>query len=94
MAYIGAEDYRIVRHTHDVELATQLMTERLRAELREEYWPDPAPPTAFNLGTPKKVYVRIQGAIPGSQAEAEGWSYAYHEYSEPGRGAFPAVVFR
>jgi hypothetical protein len=94
VAEIGAEDYRIVRYTHDVELATKLMVAKLRAELEEAWAPDPAPPKDINPGRPKQTYVRIQGALPNSLAAAGGWSYAYHEYDKPGRGAFPAVVFR
>jgi len=96
VAEIGAEDYRIVKYTHDVELASRLMLAKLQQERRDQYWPstipeDDLPTTA---GRPKQTYVRIQGALPNSYAEYEGWAWSYHEYDKPGRGAFPAVVFR
>lgn len=104
VAVLGAEDYRIVKYTHDVELATRLMRDRLVAEYGcprygapegcKDFAPGPTKcPHDVSVGRPRQTYVRIQGALPGSYAESEGWSYAYHEYVDPGRGAFPAVVF-
>lgn len=104
VAEIGAEDYRIVKHTHDVEQAAKLIRAALLAEhgcpgdgnftdfCADDH--DPHCPHRVTTGTPRQVYVRIQGALPNSYAAAEGWSYAYHEVSGPARGAFPAVVFQ
>jgi hypothetical protein len=98
VAEIGADDYLIVKHTHDVEVARTLMTRELvdknefpgDAEsltlARREYF-------AKRLSRPKQRYVRIVPALDNSFAASEGWTYAYHECDEPGRGAFPAVVF-
>jgi hypothetical protein len=108
VAEIGEDDYRIVRHTHDIELASHLM----RAKISEDECPrytmedlqarrahvctqecEDAIQSSVDPGKAKQVYVRILGAIPGSLAEAEGWAFQYYE-CERGRGAFPAVVFR
>jgi hypothetical protein len=94
VAEIGADDYRIVRHTHDLDLAKRLMRAALIEEYvrdmgalaDDDYSPDP--------GQGRQTWVRVQYALPGSYAEAEGWPYSYHEYNQPGRGAFKAVVFR
>lgn len=86
-AVIGADDYLIVRHTHDVELARELMA----AALQEEGLP--ATGIARRLTRPQCRYVRIVPALPNSYAAAEGWPYAYMEQDHPGRGAFPAVIF-
>lgn len=105
VAEIGSEDYRIVKHTHDVELAIRLMRNRLVTEYGcprygysdgcADFAPGPTNcPHDLNVGKPRLTYVRIQGALPNSFAAAEGWAYSYHEYDKPGRGAFPAVVFR
>ncbi len=86
VADLGDEDYRIVRHTHDVELAERLM----RARLDEEYGPPAS--GSRKVGTPQQVYVRIVPALPGTPAEDMGWKFEYR-HSKPGKGAFPAVVF-
>ena len=105
VAEIGDEDYRIVRYTHDIDLATQLMRAHLKVyygcprDGEDDGCPILAPvgdcPHEWErVGKPEQVYARIQHALPNSYAAAEGWTYAYHEYEKPGRGAFPAVVFR
>lgn len=86
VAEIGVEDYRIVRHTHDVELAERLM----RARLDEEYGPPKFGPR--EVGMPRQVHVRIVPVLPGTYAEDMGWKFQYCE-CRPSRGAFPAVVF-
>jgi hypothetical protein len=98
VAELGAEDYLIVKHTHDVDVARRLMTRELVE--KNEFPGDPEGFTqarreyvAKRLSRPKQTYVRVQGALPNSFAAAEGWRYAYHEYDQPGPGAFPAVVF-
>jgi hypothetical protein len=102
VAEIGAEDYRIVRHTHDVDLATRLMrAEELRAygcpgdgwnyceDLR-----NPDCPHARVFGKPVPVWVRIIPALPNSWAASEGLHYTYNPAKPHTRGAFKAVEFR
>lgn len=102
VAEIGAEDYRIVRHTHDVELAERLM----RAELLREngcpgdgwnFCPDfqnPDCPHDFRLGKPVQVWVRIVPALPNSYAAGEGLSYTFNPADPHSPGAFRAIEFR
>ena len=86
-AVLGADDYRIVKFTHDVDLARKLVYARLTEEYGEEY--------GGRLGKPVQVYVRCLGALPHSFAASEGWAYEYVEEKPPVRtGAFKAVVFR
>jgi hypothetical protein len=93
VAELGEDDYRIVRHTHDVEEASSLMR-ALLGDCTERGCTDTCPPCPpVKLGTPRRVHVRILSRLPGSLAEAEGWAFEYRE-CQPGRGAFPAVVFR
>jgi len=110
VAEIGAEDYRIVKHTHDIEVARRLMVKAMADEDGCPAWDDwPAQQhhtcseecTTFaleywakRLNDPRQLYVRVQGALPNSYAAAEGWAYEYVEHDEPGRGRFKAVVFR
>jgi hypothetical protein len=86
-AVLGEEDYRIVKFTHDIELATQLML----AKLSETY--EDGQPYRGKVGKPRQVWVRCLGALPNSYANAEGWAYAFHEEPGPRRGNFKAVVF-
>jgi hypothetical protein len=94
VAEIGAEDYLIVRHTHDVDLATRLMRAKLIEEyVREmgaladdDYAPDP--------GKGRPEWIRIVPALPNSYAAAEGWEFTYATAKPHSSGAFPAVVFR
>jgi hypothetical protein len=93
VAEIGDDDYLIVKYTHDVTLALNLMA----AKLKSEWWDPPADVDeriARRLGLPVLRWVRCLGPLPGSHAEWEGWAYAFHEHDAPSRGAFPAVVFR
>lgn len=104
VAEFGAEYFRIVRHTHDVELATKLMGDKLLADGCPVYsladaragiqhtCGDPCR-AEIRIGTPHLVWCRIVPALPGSFAESEGWRFAYMTDAKPGRGAFPAVVF-
>jgi hypothetical protein len=86
-AYLGSEDYRIVKFTHDIDLARRLMY----AKLTEAYGAD----FGGRLGRPERVYVRCLGALPASFAASEGWSFEFHEEKPPIKsGAFKAVVFR
>jgi hypothetical protein len=104
VAEIAAGEYRIVRHTHDVELASRLM----RAKLLSDYGcpgdgtadgfcpPDHTDddcPHDPHVGTPRREWMRIVHCLPGSFGDGEGWSFEYQN-AEPGtRGAFRAVVF-
>lgn len=98
VAEIGDEDYRIVRHTHDVAEAETLMRAALgdHGEIgccESEDCHTTGCTNVVKLGEPRQVYVRIIHALPGSwQREDMGWTFEYRECSK-GRGAFPAVVF-
>jgi hypothetical protein len=103
-AEVGAEDYRIVRHTHDVELATKLMRAALLAATGcpgDGLSPDgfckplnnPDCPHPFALGNPQQEWIRIVPALPNSFAAFEGWKFTYSPAKPHSRGAFPAVVF-
>jgi hypothetical protein len=90
VAEIGAEDYRIVRHTHDVELATELMQAELNRDYGQECVAEFGEPA---VGRPVQVWCRITPCLPNSFGASEGWSSAY-TYAEPhSRGSFRAVVF-
>lgn len=102
VAEIGAEDYRIVRHTHDVELAEKLM----RSELLKEYgcsaswrsFQDQHTCTdeclaSVDLGRPLPMWIRITPCLPNSYGAAEGWAFTYQHAEPHSRGAFRAVVF-
>lgn len=91
VAELGAEDYRIVRHTHDIELAEMLMRAELARENGYPEWLDPA--REPSVGKPRLAWIRIVPALPGTWAEAEGWSFEYQDARPHTRGAFPAVVF-
>jgi hypothetical protein len=104
VAEIGVEDYRIVRHTHDVELATKLMRSKLIAYYGcpgDGKSPDgfcrpfdsPDCPHPHALGRPQLEWIRIVPALPGTFAESEGWKFTYQPTKPHARGAFPAVVF-
>jgi hypothetical protein len=104
VAELGAEDYRIVRHTHDVDLATRLM----RAEILKEHgcpggdtWDDHCPDFRgddclhdVRLGKPVQVWVRIVPALPNSWAASEELDYTFNPAEPASRGAFRAVEFR
>lgn len=103
VAELAAEDYRIVRHTHNIDLAADLMRAALFAEdgcpdriqiTCDKHASDDDCLAAIDPGKPVQRYVRIQGALPNSYAAAEGWKYQFIEHDEPGRGRFPAVIFR
>lgn len=93
VAEIGADDFLIVCHTHDIEQARTLMLAKLTEEhvrdmgalADDEYEP--------HVEGGRQVYMRKVARLPGSLAEAEGWAFEYRE-CKPGPGAFPAVVFR
>lgn len=92
VAVICGDDYLIVKHTHDVEQARELMAAALKVDW---YGPhaDVDERIARRLSRPHVTYARIINALPNSYAEAEGWSCVFQEQDVPSRGAFPAVVF-
>jgi hypothetical protein len=85
VAEIGHENYRVVRHTHDIELAKKLMHAKISADLGSRY--------DGELGEPRQVWMRITYCLPNSYGAGEGWRIEYREGAR-GRGAFPAVVFQ
>lgn len=102
VAEICDEDYRIVRHTHDFELAAKLMrAEVLKADGcpgdGRDYCPDfrgEGCPHLVRLGKPVPVWVRIVPALPNSYAAAEGLRYTFNPAPPHAPGAFRAVEFR
>jgi hypothetical protein len=85
VAELGADGYRIVRRTHDVELAEKLMRELLSQDTGEPYtWP---------LGKPEKTWIRIVPCLPGTLGHGEGWAFEYQQARAGSRGAFRAVIF-
>ena len=103
-ADVCEDGYRIVRHTHDVELAREMLRV---AELKAYGCPggsdfafcenvsDPGPNcphlTIRSAGRP--IYTRITRVLPNSPLSDE-YAYLYKECAGPGRGAFKAVEFR
>lgn len=91
VADIAAEDFRIVRHTHDIELATKLMQAELNQDCGQSYIDEFGPP---KVGRPVQVWCRITPCLPNSYGAAEGWAFQYMTDAKPhSRGAFRAVVF-
>ena len=87
IAEIGADDYRIVRHTHDVELATTLMRARLCGECGSpEFGPR-------ETGQPRLAWIRIVPCLPNSYGAAQDWAFEYRDAQPGSQGAFRAVVF-
>lgn len=90
-AVIGEEDYLFVKHTHDVELATLLMSQLL---VREGWFEYTGAAVEHRLSDPRPLYLRIRGVLPGTQAAAAGWKFQVDEEDPPRRGSFRGVVFR
>lgn len=90
-AVIAADDYLFVKHTHDVELATLLMAQLL---VRQGWYEYSSAAKTYRLNDPRQVYLRIRGAVRGSEAAAMGWKFVVDEEDPPRRGTFPAIVFR
>jgi hypothetical protein len=85
VAELGHEDYRIVKFTHDVELAATLMLEKLNREYGN-YEPD-------EIGKPYQTWIRIVPCLENSYGAAEGWGFVYQNAKPHSRGAFRAVVW-
>lgn len=99
VAEIGDDDYRVVRHTHDVGDAETLLRAKLgcHSEIgccESEGCYTTGCTGVVDVGTPKLVWLRIVPCPPRSVGAAMGWKFHYWECDRPGRGAFPAVVFR
>lgn len=105
VAELGYEDFRIVRHTHDVELADRLMRDKILAEegCQQQYMAAMAgtPHTCSDecralvvVGKPVQVWARVAPCLPGSYGDSDGWAYTFHYANGPGPGAFRAVEFR
>jgi hypothetical protein len=90
-AVIAEDDYLFVKHTHDVELATLLMAQKL---VREGWYESGQEARTRRLYCPRQVHLRIRGALPGSEAAMMGWRFQVDEEDPPRRGTFPAIVFR
>lgn len=85
-AVIGYDDYMIVKFTHDVELARELM----RTAIKDMYNLGDDDP--IRLDDPYKCWVRIVPCLPSSYGYGE-YRFEYQHAKGPGRGAFPAVIF-
>ncbi len=85
VAELGHEGYRIVKFTHDVELATKVMLDKLTREYGKF--------SAEEVGKPRQEWIRIVPCLESSYGAMEGWAFEY-QHAKPGtRGAFRAVVF-
>jgi hypothetical protein len=73
----------LVKHTHDIKLATRLADEALAAEYGR--------PCTVVGG--RAIWCRITHCLPNSWGAGEGWRWAYHYATGPGRGVFPAVEY-
>jgi hypothetical protein len=104
VAELGDDGYRIVCHTHDVELAAELMRAKLTEDECSRYTMDEFRAgkahtctaecrAAVDPGKGRQIYVRKIHCLDSSYGAGEGWAFQYHE-CQKGRGAFPAVVFR
>ena len=99
-ADVCEDGYRIVRHTHDVEMARELL--RI-AELKAYGCPggrkfemcedlrNPDCPHLTIRGAGRQVYVRIIQVFADNPL-SDDFAYLYKECNRS-RGAFPAVVF-
>lgn len=85
VAELGQEGYRIVKFTHDVELAAKVMLEKLTHEYGK--W------SADEVGKPRLEWIRIVPCLESSYGAMEGWAFEYQHAKPNTRGAFPAVVF-
>lgn len=99
VAEIGAEDYLIVKYTHDIDLARELMTQAL---VEEAAWPgDPYSVVvarreriAQRLARPKATWVQAQPVLLDIAVTEQSWQATYHcSYDQPGPSVFPAVMF-
>jgi hypothetical protein len=93
VAVMLAEGEVLVKHTHDVEMAERLARAALAEENLSADERTPEALAGFRLGKPIVGWFRIVNCLPGSYGEGEGWAWALHKASGPGRGAFPAVEF-
>lgn len=80
------EGAALVKHTHDIDLATTLVKQAVAED--GDWTADEIVPT-----NPRVIWCRIINTLPGSWAEAEGYAWTYAAAPGPGRGVFPAVEF-
>ena len=78
----------LVRHTHDVELATAMLRHHL---VRHERWPAHLARERIDPQRARLQWYRITPCLPGSYGYDEGWAYQYTVAGPGQRGAFPAV---
>jgi hypothetical protein len=91
-----------VRHTHNVRLASRLMTARLFSEYgcaegTCDFGPrDQRRPVCLHkqrTGKAEQAWIRIVPALENTYAASEGWAFTYQHTRPHSRGAFRAVVF-
>lgn len=79
----------IVRHTHDVELAAELLHDHL---VRDGYYDSREVAAGrFPADKARQCWYRVTPCLPGSYGYDEGWAYQYLVAKPGGRGAFRAV---
>lgn len=82
------DDGWLVRHTHDVDLAANMVRHHL---VRNERWTADAARTSITTDRAKVRWYRVTPCLPGSYGDSEGWAYQYTVAEPGGRGAFRAV---
>lgn len=82
------EDGWLVRHTHDVELATWLTRHHV---VRVERWSAEAARASIRPETARQDWYRVTPCLPNSYGAGEGWAFQYTVAEPGGRGAFPVV---
>lgn len=97
-AYIGVDNYQVVKFTHDIELATRLMRDAILDEFG--CWTLHCTATSMapcehpqRIGRPVQVWLRTVHCLPNSYGAGEGWDWQHVHAKGRGRGAYPAVVF-
>lgn len=104
VAVLGLEDFRIVKFTHDVEVAAKLMRKKLWEEngcpgdvtggFCTPFGRDDCP--HWETASPGSHYldwIRIVPCLPNSYGAMDGWAFEYQAAKANSRGAFKAVVF-
>lgn len=84
-----AESGWVVRHTHDVDQARELLVAHCRAQ---EWWDDERV-TVWDGVKGRQVWLRIVPCLPNSWGAAEGYAFTYNPAEPHSRGAFRAVEF-
>jgi hypothetical protein len=84
-AVLIADGGVLVKHTHDLELATRLARTALTSEAAAE--------DEVHVPVGRAIWCRIMGCLPNSYGAWEGWAWHYDHAPGPARGVFPAVEF-